>query len=68
MFCRHADINECVEGTDNCDLIAECVDTDGSFTCICPEGTEGSGNGILCTSKILLELSIHCSVYKGGSP
>jgi len=28
-----ADINECDEGTDDCDDL--CIDTDGSYTCLC---------------------------------
>ena len=38
-----ADIDECAEGLDNCDTNADCVNTDGSFLCICWEGYEGDG-------------------------
>ena len=43
------DINECSEVLHNCDMNADCVDTDGSFTCTCREGF--GGNGVTCTSQ-----------------
>ena len=46
-FC--IDINECSEVLHNCDMNANCSDTDGSFTCTCREGFEG--DGISCNSK-----------------
>ena len=46
-FC--IDINECSEVLHNCDMNADCADTDGSFTCTCREGFEG--DGISCNSK-----------------
>ena len=48
----NADINECSNNTDDCDVNADCSDTDGSFTCTCREGY--SGNGTFCASMILL--------------
>ena len=51
-FSLNADINECNEGTDDCDMNADCNDTDGSFTCTCREGY--SGNGTFCSSKMPL--------------
>lgn len=44
---RSLDIDECDRGTDNCDLNANCVNTQGSFECMCREGYEG--NGRMCT-------------------
>ena len=32
------DINECLRGTDDCDLNAACVNTTGSFQCQCFSG------------------------------
>lgn len=37
------DIDECYEGTDNCDVNAACLDLDGSFECSCNEGYAGNG-------------------------
>eukprot|EP00961_Rhodomonas_salina_P130384 1755216-Rhodomonas_salina.1 len=33
-----AQVNECVDGTHNCDADATCLDTQSSFTCICNTG------------------------------
>ena len=43
------DANECDEGSDSCDMNADCVNTQGSYTCTCKAGY--SGDGIYCTSK-----------------
>ena len=43
------DIDECVSGTDDCDVNAECNNTVGYFTCICYAGFTGDGQN--CTSK-----------------
>ena len=48
----NTDINECSEGIDDCDINADCADTDGSFTCICRQGY--SGNGTFCISKSVM--------------
>lgn len=37
------DINECARGTANCGQGALCINTPGSFNCVCPLGTTGSG-------------------------
>jgi mannan endo-1,4-beta-mannosidase len=37
-------INECARGVDDCDSNAECVDTDGSFNCVCHAGFSGNGH------------------------
>ncbi|XP_062499001.1 fibrillin-2-like [Corticium candelabrum] len=44
-----SDIDECVMGTDNCDLNAECNNTHGSFICTC--NVCYSGSGTICTRK-----------------
>ncbi len=40
-------VNECSEGTDNCNENATCIDTACSFRCNCYPGWEG--NGVTCT-------------------
>ncbi|CAK8688435.1 unnamed protein product [Clavelina lepadiformis] len=40
------DLNECMDNTHNCDKNALCINTEGSFTCICKEGY--TGDGVTC--------------------
>ncbi|XP_076821613.1 uncharacterized protein LOC143468345 isoform X3 [Clavelina lepadiformis] len=42
------DFDECSANADNCDENAECINTDGSFDCVCKEGY--TGDGVTCTS------------------
>ena len=38
------DINECANPeTNDCDLNAQCINTEGSYTCSCNEGYTGDG-------------------------
>ena len=39
----YADVNECIEETDNCHENADCYDTIGNFTCVCSPGYSGDG-------------------------
>ena len=48
-LCLPPDIDECELGMDNCDPIARCVNTIGSFRCECPSGY--SGDGIVCEGQ-----------------
>ena len=46
----HVDINECErDDLNNCHEIANCTNTEGSFTCSCNPGY--TGDGVTCTSK-----------------
>ena len=62
QLCYHADIslNECDGGTDDCDVNADCADTDGGFICTCREGY--SGNGTSCASEIFSEWLHTCTL------
>ena len=40
------DIDECVEDIDNCNDNARCINTPGSFRCVCEEGF--TGDGVIC--------------------
>ena len=42
-----ADIDECASDRANCDVNADCINTRGSFQCICRSGYQGSGQ--VCT-------------------
>ena len=54
---RSADINECSRGTDNCNANANCINTQGSFQCVCRDGYEG--DGIICRGMTLSMNCIH---------
>ena len=46
-----ADIDECEVGTNACDKDhADCIDTEGSYSCLCHIGY--SGNGELCCMSL----------------
>ena len=44
-----SDINECNTGQHECDVNARCLNTDGSYTCLCNGGYDG--DGFSCTGK-----------------
>ena len=41
--CQEVDIDECALGTDDCNLLAICTNTPGSYTCACLSGYFGDG-------------------------
>ena len=47
IYC-YADVDECDSKSkiSNCDENADCMNTDGSYKCLCKTGYQG--NGILC--------------------
>ena len=45
----HADIDECGDGTNSCDVNAECTNTDGSYTCSC--SSRYTGDGMSCIGE-----------------
>ena len=47
MMPTPSDINECELDLNNCDVNAECNDTEGSYTCRCDLGF--TGNGFSCS-------------------
>ena len=45
----HTDVDECNDGSNNCDANADCSDTVGNYTCTCRTGFSGDGRD--CTSE-----------------
>ena len=43
----YQDVDECTDGTHNCHANGDCLNTDGSFTCACKPGFQGSGTSCL---------------------
>ena len=54
-FLYNSDINEC-EGTHNCQGVAMCVNTLGSFRCDCPSGYGLTVNHTACEGVLLEQL------------
>ena len=49
MNLNFSDIDECVQGLDNCHADADCTNIAGSFQCACKTGF--LGNGVSCSGK-----------------
>ena len=49
LYVDFLDIDECGDGTHNCDINAACTNLDGSFNCICVSGY--MWNGTYCEGK-----------------
>ena len=47
----YTDVDECSDGSDDCDDKALCENTEGSHTCTCNQGY--SGTGLICTGMYL---------------
>ena len=48
-MCVVLDLDECETQENECDANAECINTAGSYDCVCKAGY--SGNGINCQGK-----------------
>ena len=48
--CKHTDINECAEGTHECEH--NCHNTIGSYTCSCRTGYSLNADGRACDGKV----------------
>ena len=44
-----SDINECHAKWNDCHELADCINIDGSYECVCKEGTTGDGSS--CEGK-----------------
>ena len=55
-----ADIDECIEGTAECDTDANCTNTIGGYNCSCNSGYEGDGFEGNCSSEFIqVKLACH---------
>ena len=54
------DVDECATSSRACASDRQCVDTVGSFRCICPEGT--FENGTNCTGEETIQMSASCFI------
>ena len=63
------DVNECQIGTSNCGQNTECINTEGSYSCICAEGFIGDPYKTGCKSPcdgITCGAHSFCQVHEGG--
>ena len=61
FFCFNVlDVNECINGTHNCDNNATCQNTLGSFNCSCNPGYDG--NGTSCFGMAFIEFYVYNSL------
>ena len=53
VFCLfpNSDVDECYTRTHNCDELARCTNTEGSFQCLCRSGYSGMGTVSNCYGK-----------------
>ena len=56
-----SDVDECQDGTHNCDSNALCNNSAGSFTCACFQGY--SGSGVVCSGKLRHQQSPNDHVF-----
>lgn len=65
------DVNECLLGSDNCDINATCTNTPGSFTCMCNPGYVGDGVTCVNANECVLgtdncDVNANCLDDPGG--
>ena len=58
--CCSTDKNECNTGSYECDVNADCVNTAGSYTCVCKQGYTGDGK--TCSGKNPVDHSSEYSI------
>ena len=51
VVCYYSDVDECALELDGCNGNATCLNTNGSFECLCDNGYDG--DGFLCTGLLL---------------
>lgn len=57
ILCYYTDVNECLT-MDVC-VIGECLNTEGSFLCICPVGYAQDQSEMFCHGKKFLDLCLN---------
>ena len=58
---KYTDIDECNSGYDNCTQLTSCVNTNGSFSCVCNTGYTGDGD--TCYSEFKDYVYIKCILF-----
>jgi len=64
-------VDECAEGTDDCDVDATCTDLDVGFACACNDGYQGDGTTCVDTDECTLgtddcDANATCTNISGG--
>ena len=56
-FIFSTDIDECEEGLDDCHEYATCINTIGSYKCMCNPGS--TGDGVNCIGENMAMYTVH---------
>ena len=51
LYNSSADIDECIEGSNNCSEFSYCTNNIGSYECMCFSGYLDQGSGYVCTGE-----------------
>lgn len=60
------DINECARSTSNCGKGAQCINTEGSFKCVCPAGFDGDPMSGCTQDEVKLKAALDQFWYQQG--
>ena len=65
----YLDVNECLSERHDCDVNADCINTEGGYNCSCREGFMGNGthcSGIINTRKMVIIMRGEPSLMASG--
>lgn len=55
LVCASLDVNECKDTDFICGLDGICINTNGSYECVCPEGQKPNPNDKRCEGKVAIQ-------------
>ena len=61
-----SDMDECMDGTHDCDVNAECNNTQGSYNCTCKDGFHGNGTNCTGNYPELFYMSFKMNIHSNN--